>query len=64
MEKEVISEWMLQHGDRIVFEKVVLKIPTHTGRTVDIRRIWNANIKVIPVKTGATGTISKHSHNT
>ena len=46
-------------GDRIVFEKGALKIPTHKGRTVDIRRIWNANIKVIPVKTGATGTISK-----
>jgi hypothetical protein len=42
-----------------VFKTGALKILTYKGLTVDIQRMWNAKIKVIPVIIGATGNISK-----
>jgi hypothetical protein len=38
----------------------ILKYKDRT-RTIEIQRLWNVKTKVIPVITGATGTISKSS---
>jgi hypothetical protein len=35
------------------------KILKHKDLTTEIQRMWNVKIRVIPVITGATGTISK-----
>jgi len=51
---------MLQfRGDRNVIKKQAEKILKYKDLTVEIQRMWNVKIKVIPVIIGATGTISK-----
>jgi len=45
-------------GDRNVIKKTE-KILKYKDLTLEIQRMWNVKTKVIPVITGATGTISK-----
>jgi hypothetical protein len=48
-------------GDKNMFKKEAEKILKYKDltRTTEIQRMWNVKTKVIPVLTGATGTISK-----
>jgi hypothetical protein len=46
-------------GDRNVIKKETEKILKYKYFTTEIQRMWNVKPKVIPVKIGATGTISK-----
>jgi len=46
-------------GDRNVFRKEAGKILKYKDLTIEIQSMWNANSKVIPVTTGAIGTIWK-----
>ena len=46
-------------GDGNVIEKEAGKILKYKDRTIEVQRTWNVKAKVIPVITGATGTISK-----
>jgi len=45
-------------GDRIVIKKEAEKVLEHEDFIIQIQRMWNVKAKVIPVITGATGTIS------
>jgi hypothetical protein len=45
--------------DRNVIKKEAEKILEYKEPTIEIQRMWNVKTKVIPVITGATGTISK-----
>ena len=46
-------------GDRNVTKREAEKILKYKDLTIEIQCMWNINTKVIPVITGATGTISK-----
>jgi hypothetical protein len=46
-------------GDRSVIQKGSVKILKYKDLTVEILRMWNVKTGVIPVITGATGTISE-----
>ena len=46
-------------GDRNVIKKEAEKTLQYKDLTVEIQRVWNVKTKVIPVITGAIGTISK-----
>jgi hypothetical protein len=46
-------------GDRNVIKKGAKKILKYKDLKTEIERTWNVKTKVIPVLTGATGTISK-----
>ena len=46
-------------GDRKVIKKEAEKILKHKELILENQRIWNVKEKLIPVITGATGTISK-----
>ena len=46
-------------GDRNVIKKETEKILEYKELRTEIQRMWNVKTKVIPVITGATGTISK-----
>jgi len=46
-------------GDKNVIKKEAERIIKYKDFTIDILRMWNVKTKVIPVITGATGTISK-----
>jgi len=46
-------------GDINVIEKEAEKILKYKDLTIEIQRMWKVTTKVIPVITGATGTISK-----
>jgi hypothetical protein len=50
-------------GDRNVIKKEAEKILKYKELTIEIQRMWNVKIKVIPVIIGATGTISKSFRN-
>jgi hypothetical protein len=43
----------------IIIIKEVEKILKYKDLTIEIQRMWNVRIRVIPVIIGATGTISK-----
>jgi hypothetical protein len=46
-------------GDRNVIRKEAEKILKYEELIIQIQRMWNVKIKVIPIIIGATGTISK-----
>ena len=46
-------------GHRNVFKKEDEKILEYEQLTTEIQLVWNMKAKVIPVITGATGTISE-----
>jgi hypothetical protein len=46
-------------GDRNVIKREAEKILKYKDLITEIHRTWNVQAKVIPVITGATGTISK-----
>jgi hypothetical protein len=46
-------------GDRTVITTAAEKILEYADLTIEIQRMWNVKMKVIPVITGETGTISK-----
>jgi hypothetical protein len=46
-------------GDRNVILKETEKILKYKDLTIEIQRMWNVKIRVMPVIIGATGTISK-----
>jgi hypothetical protein len=46
-------------GDRNVIRKESEKILKYKELTIEIQRMWNVKTRMIPVKIGATGTISK-----
>jgi hypothetical protein len=46
-------------GHRIVIKKEAEKILKYKDLIIEIQRMWNVKTKVTPLKTGATGTISK-----
>jgi hypothetical protein len=46
-------------GDRNVIQKEDEKILKYKDLTTEVQRMWNVKTRVIPVKIGATGTISK-----
>jgi len=46
-------------GDRNVIKKEAGKILKYKDFIIEIQRMWNLKTIVIPVITGATGTISK-----
>jgi hypothetical protein len=45
--------------NRNVIKKEVEKILKYKDLTTEIQRMWNVKTNVIPIITGATGTISK-----
>jgi hypothetical protein len=46
-------------GGRNVIQKEAEKILKYKDLTIEMQRMWNVKTRVIPVITGATGTISK-----
>jgi len=46
-------------GDRNVTNKKTENILKHKDLMIEVPLMWNMKVKVIPVITGATGTISK-----
>ena len=46
-------------ADRNVIKTEAEKILEHKDLITEIQRMWNVKAKVIPVITGATGTIAK-----
>jgi len=51
-------------GDRNVIKKEGENILKYKDLTIEIQHMWNVKTKVIPVITGATGTVSKSFRNT
>jgi hypothetical protein len=45
--------------DRNLVKKGAEKILNYTDLIIEIQLMWNVKTKVIPVKTGSSGTISK-----
>ena len=46
-------------GDRNVIKTEAENILKYEYLKIEIQQVWNVKVKVIPVITGATGTISK-----
>jgi hypothetical protein len=46
-------------GDRNLIQKEAVKILEYKDLTIEIQRMWNVKTRVIPVKTGTNGNISK-----
>jgi len=51
-------------GDRNVLKKEAEKILRYKDLIIEIQRLWNVKVKVIPVIIGANGTISKSLRQT
>jgi len=50
-------------GGRSVIRKEAEKILKYKDLTIEIQCMWNVKTEVIPVITGATGTIQNDSEN-
>jgi hypothetical protein len=59
MKKERVLIDIAIPGVRNVIKREAEKILKYKDIIIEIQRIWNVKTKVMPVKIGATGTISK-----
>ena len=61
---EITTTIIIIRGDRNMIKEEAVKISKYKDLLTEIQLVGNVKTKVIPVITGATGTISNHSDST